>query len=73
MDVLVEKFERQVSNYGGFEYIYKVRKVPGGIVIKSFHVPYSYDPEEILEFDDEVRKEIEKYLIKHDYKASQNY
>jgi|GEM_PF-5088145 len=73
MDVIVDKYERQINHYGHFEYIYKVHKVPGGRVINSFHVPFSYEPKEMLEFEDRVRKEIHEYLEKHDYKAIQKF
>ncbi|MGC7931102.1 hypothetical protein ACP3VS_21080 [Lysinibacillus sp. VIII_CA] len=73
MDVVVDKYERQAGHYGEFEYIYKVHKVPGGRVIKTFHVPHSYDSEEMLEYEERVRKEIHEYLEKHDYKAIQKF
>lgn len=73
MDVIVDKYERPVNGYGGLEYIYKVHKVPGGKVINSFHVPFSYDSEEMLECEERVRKEIHTYLEKHDYTAIQKF
>jgi len=73
IDVVVDKYEREVDHYGGFEYIYKIHKVPGGMVINSFHVPFSYDSEEMLEYEKRVRKEIHEYLEKHYYKAIQKF
>lgn len=72
-EVVVTKYEREVNHYGGLEYIFKVHKVPGGRVINSFYVLHSYDPEEMLESEDRVRKEIHAYLEKHDYKAVSKY
>lgn len=67
MDVVVDKFERPINDYGGLEYIYKIGIVPGGRVIKSFYVPVDY--EDMEETERQVIKDIKVYLKENGFNA----
>ena len=64
---MVDKFERPINDYGGLEYIYKIGIVPGGRVIKTFHV--SFDYKDMDETEGQVIKDIKAYLKENGFNA----
>lgn len=71
MQVVVDKYERLINDFGGTEYIYKIGIVPGCRVIKTFYVPY--DSPDIEEEDRKVVREIKSYLAENGLTAVNKY
>lgn len=67
MDVVVYKYERPINDYGFLEYTYKIGIVPGGEVIKTFHVPFEYEGMDATER--KVIAEINAYLKENGFNA----
>jgi len=59
MEVLVNKYEREVNHFGQLEYFYKVHRIPGGKVLMTFFVPTDRDEETA---EHQVIADIHEYL-----------